>query len=72
MERTTTTYTPTTGAEIRARREALSMTRAELVGRSGCSLAFVASVETGAVPKHSAAVARLLEALAEAEREARS
>ena len=48
-----TTTTTSQGGRLREDREAAGLTRAQLAGLAGCSLASLANIEQGAVPKHS-------------------
>jgi transcriptional regulator with XRE-family HTH domain len=55
----TTTITIQRGSELRAARERAGLTRAELAQLAGCSLAHLANVEQGAVPRRSPTLDRV-------------
>lgn len=50
---TTTTITPVGGRDLRAAREDAGLTRVQLAALAEVSLASLANIEQGAVPKHS-------------------
>jgi len=55
--------------DLRARREALDLSRQQLAYQAGCSLSYLASLEAGAIPARSSAVLeRVLLALDNLER----
>ena len=60
------------GTALLARRRALRLSRARLAGLAGCSPAYIATLEGGYSPAHSAVIEQLVAALdaAEAEQEA--
>lgn len=49
----TTTNTTRRGQNLRAAREGAGLTRAQLAGLAGCSLAQLGNIESGAVPQTS-------------------
>ena len=51
------------GRALRARRERLGITRVALAARCGRSLAGIANLETGYVPRHSVVLAEVTAAL---------
>jgi predicted transcriptional regulator len=55
-----------TADELRAARERAGLTRAQAAHRGECSLSTIANAEDGAMPRRSAALARVWAALAEA------
>jgi transcriptional regulator with XRE-family HTH domain len=59
------TTTTNQGAKLRKARERAGLSRVELADRIGCSLAQLANIEQGAVPKRSRV---LVDAFAEVER----
>jgi transcriptional regulator with XRE-family HTH domain len=58
------------GAQLRARRDMLGVSRARLAGLAGCSVSALALIEQGAVPRRSAVLERAFSVLADLEREA--
>lgn len=59
-----TTTTSGAGRDLREARERAGLTRVELAALAGCSLAQLASIEQGAVPKRSQVLRAALAALA--------
>jgi predicted transcriptional regulator len=59
-----------TAAELRARRERAGLTQRELAGLAGCSLASVANMEHGYIPRASVVLSRVLRVLETYERPA--
>lgn len=57
------------GSQLRAARERLGVTRVELAARSGRSLAAIAAIEGGAVPKRSRVLDEAFAALRKIEAE---
>lgn len=57
------------GQELRAAREALGISRAQLAGLADCSLASLDKIEQGAVPRRSRVLAQAWAALASARSE---
>jgi transcriptional regulator with XRE-family HTH domain len=57
MTNTTTTHS---GLNLRSARKRAGLTRAQLAQLADCSLASLANIEQGAVPKHSAVLERAL------------
>jgi transcriptional regulator with XRE-family HTH domain len=55
---TTTTNTACAGLNLRRGRERAGLTRAQLAQLAGCSLASLANIEQGAVPKRSEVLER--------------
>lgn len=49
--------------EIRARRKAAGLTREELAAQADCSLAWLAALERGCIPRRSAVLGRVLAVL---------
>jgi transcriptional regulator with XRE-family HTH domain len=47
-----------TGSALRAARNAVGLTRAQLAGLTGCSISSLGLIEQGAVPKRSAVLER--------------
>lgn len=62
---TTSTGGRVDAASLRAARLARGLSRAELSGLAGCSLASIANLEGGYLPKRSPVLARVLDALAD-------
>lgn len=60
-----TTNTTSGGQDLRAARERVGLTRAQLAGLCGCSLGSLANIEQGAVPRHSRVLEAALAAIAE-------
>lgn len=60
-----TTTTSDRGVNLRAAREQAGLTRVQLANLIGCSLAQLANIEQGAVPKRSEVLQAALEALGE-------
>jgi len=58
------------GSDLRSKRLEAGLTQAELAGKAGCSLTFLANCESGYIPKKSPTYARILEALEGAEQKA--
>jgi predicted transcriptional regulator len=63
----TATTTAERGHDLRASRESLGITRAQLAGLADCSLAQLTAIEQGAVPRRSAVLERAWAALDNAE-----
>jgi transcriptional regulator with XRE-family HTH domain len=62
---TTTTSTAGAGLNLRRDREQAGLTRAQLAHLAGCSLASLANIEQGAVPKRSEVLERALRVINE-------
>jgi transcriptional regulator with XRE-family HTH domain len=60
---TTATTTGSGGQSLRAARESAGITRAQLAGLAGCSLASLAAIEQGATPRRSLVLDRAWAAL---------
>ena len=60
-----TTTTTDRGGNLRAAREEAGLTRVQLANLIGCSLAQLANIEQGAVPKRSHVLQAALEAIGE-------
>jgi transcriptional regulator with XRE-family HTH domain len=56
----------TPGSDLRAARERLGITRAQLAGLAGCSYASLGLIEQGACPKRSRVLDRAWQAIAQA------
>jgi transcriptional regulator with XRE-family HTH domain len=54
---------PKASVAIRAWRKSAGLTRAQLAAEVGCSLAFLANLEQGYIPKTSPTLSRVLDAL---------
>lgn len=59
--------TTTDGVNLKHARQRAGLTRAQLAHLAGCSLASLANIEQGAIPKRSAVLKRALAVLAQQE-----
>jgi transcriptional regulator with XRE-family HTH domain len=60
----TTTNSNGVSSGLRAARQAVGLTRAQLAGLAGCSVSSLGFIEAGAVPRHSQVLERAYEVIA--------
>lgn len=65
MSATTTTEPGQTASELRAARERIGLTRAQVARLADCSLAQLGNLEAGAIPHRSAVLERVYAVLAD-------